>query len=102
MSLAKDMGIKEGDTVALAVVKVVFREALKGNIQAAAQATDRIEGKPTTRVELSGPDGAALAHEVNISSDDLIRELYRIYGCVQDPNTPARHRKPIKDVPLPE
>ena len=42
------------------IVEALIRQALKGRRDALRDIFDRIDGKPTARVELSGPDGDAI------------------------------------------
>lgn len=63
-----------GDIIAL----VQFIEALGGSTKAFKEITDRIEGKATARIELSGPDGGTIPVDAGsridlskLSSDEL-------------------------------
>lgn len=78
--LVKDLGIKQTDTVAIGVAKAVAKEALKGKIPAAKEATDRIEGTPTQRIEHGGIDGESVKIEATIGPADLVEALRKIYG----------------------
>ena len=85
--LTKDLGVKPTDTVADAIGKIVAREALKGKIQAATELANRIEGKPTTRVELLGP-GENGEHSVKFNAADTIEILRAVFGLTE----PATNR----------
>jgi hypothetical protein len=50
----KRAGFKPTDTFGVAIGHAQFLEALKGNTKAFLAIADRIEGKPTQKVELSG------------------------------------------------
>lgn len=52
---------------ALRVVKAMFAAAEAGDVSAARELFDRIEGKPVARTELSGANGAALFPVVAIN-----------------------------------
>lgn len=53
-------------TVADAVMGSLIKEALKGNVRAQQEIITRLDGKPTERVEISGPDGGdvSLSHAI--------------------------------------
>jgi Family of unknown function (DUF5681) len=76
----KDLRIRPTDTVALAIAKIVCREALKGKIDAAKEAADRTEGRSPQRHEVSGPDQAAIQVEAKLSTGDLLGAIAHIYG----------------------
>jgi hypothetical protein len=76
----KDLKINARDPVPLAIAKMVAREALRGKVQAAAELANRVEGTPTQRHELGGPDGMAVKVEAKLSIGDLFGAIREIYG----------------------
>jgi hypothetical protein len=48
----REFGLKPGATVADVVAVCLYREALKGNVQAAKELRESVEGKSVARVEL--------------------------------------------------
>lgn len=67
--------IKENPTALHDVIKALFAEAAAGDVQAARELADRIDGKAVARTELSGANGAALFPVVaitviGVSADD--------------------------------
>lgn len=59
---AKELGseLDDGTTKAEAVARRMVAKAMRGNLAAASEISDRTEGKPTQRNEHSGPDGGAI------------------------------------------
>jgi hypothetical protein len=106
--LTKDLGVKPTDTVAEAIAKMVAREALKGKIRAVAELANRVEGKPTTRIELSGP-GEHGEHTVKLNAADTIEILRAAFGIAEpaknrdaEPGNPGPDRKQSSEaLPLP-
>jgi hypothetical protein len=76
----KDLKVNARDPVPLAIAKMVAREALKGKVAAAAELANRVEGTPTQRHELGGPDGMAVKVEAKLSIGDLFGAIREIYG----------------------
>jgi hypothetical protein len=54
--MVKDLKISPTDSVAIAIAKVVAREALNGKISAAVEIANRVEGVARQRLELTGQD----------------------------------------------
>lgn len=48
---------------ALALAKVLLAKALDGDVKALQLVAERTEGKPSQKVEVSGPDGGAIQGE---------------------------------------
>jgi hypothetical protein len=76
----KDLKVNAKDPVPIAIAKMVAREALKGKVAAAAELANRVEGTPTQRHELGGPDGIAVKVEAKLSIGDLFGAIRTIYG----------------------
>jgi hypothetical protein len=80
----RDLKVNASDPVPLAIAKMVAREALRGKVQAAAELANRIEGTPTQRHELGGPDGLAMKVEAKVSIGDLFGAIRTIYGLEEE------------------
>lgn len=76
----KNLKAKSTDTVPIAVAKELARQAIAGKVQAAAELANRVEGTPTQRHEIGGPDGTAAVVEAKISVGDLFGAIRAIYG----------------------
>jgi hypothetical protein len=72
--------VSSTDTIAECVARIMAREALKGNVNAAKEIADRTDGTPRQTVEISGQDGSAVQVEAHLSATDLIRVLRDIHG----------------------
>lgn len=67
--------LSEGRTIADMFAEVMVAAALRGDVRFVKEVLDRAEGKPTEKVEVSGPDGRAVAVELAFNE-----ALSRIYG----------------------
>jgi Family of unknown function (DUF5681) len=61
--LVKDLKIRANDSVAFAIAKAVAREALGGEIPAAVEIANRVEGIARQRVEVTGENSAPIQIE---------------------------------------
>jgi hypothetical protein len=91
--LVKDLGIKATDSVAMAVAKVVAREALRGKIPAAKELADRVEGTPTQRHDVNLDD---LKVDAKLSTGDLLGAIRAVYGLSEPP---ANAEGPVASIP---
>ena len=80
----RDLKVNASDPVPLAIAKMVAREALKGKVAAAAELANRVEGTPTQRHEVGGPDGLAMKVETKVSIGDLFGAIRTIYGLDEE------------------
>ncbi len=86
--LAKKLGLKKGSTWRDTVAHAILEEAAKGNVRAATEVREAIEGKATQRIELSGEGAENLSQPDNrvdiskLSRDELIayRDILRKAG----------------------
>jgi hypothetical protein len=67
---------KHGRTYGQKIVDAIFAKALTGQISAAEEIGNRVEGRPGTSVALSGPNGAPLI----ASSEELNAEVLTMLG----------------------
>jgi hypothetical protein len=51
---------KEGRTWCEAIAWAMVKKALRGDVRAFAEISDRVDGKPRQSIELSGPEGGAI------------------------------------------
>ena len=86
LRLAK--GATYGDAIALAVAQ----SAIAGDMPAAREMREAIEGKATQRVELTETD---IRVEAKIASGDLIAAIREIYGLGPRPPVDDRGRTPV-------
>ncbi len=99
-----DLQIDPTDSVPLAMAKAAAREAIQGKIPALAEIANRVEGTPTQRHEVSGPEGKPL-----LDLESAARLIDQFYGLdansASDQQTPAlpvsesvdRRQLPAKD-----
>lgn len=74
-----DLQINPTDSVPLAMAKAAAREAIQGKIPAIAEIANRVEGTPTQRHEVSGPEGKPLLDLE--SAAQLIDQFYGLDGA---------------------
>jgi hypothetical protein len=84
-----ELGVLPTDSVARATAKSVARQALKGNISAAAEAANRAEGTPRQRPEVSavGPQEVVwkvVFQEKEITNPDALRGAHLKRSSDQD------------------
>jgi Family of unknown function (DUF5681) len=86
-----ELGFKRTDPAPVAVVKAMFRAAIKGKVSAFAELANRLEGRPGQRMEFENVPGTALqvSSKIEVSSDDLVRTIREIYG-LNDPESEKR------------
>jgi hypothetical protein len=79
-----DLRVCRTDQVPIAIAKKLARQAIGGRVRAAAELANRVEGTPTQRHEIGGPDGTAARVEANLSIDNLFGAIRVIYGLDPD------------------
>lgn len=80
-----DLQINPTDSVPLAMAKAAAREAIKGKIPAIAEISNRVEGTPTQRHEVSGPEGKPL-----LDLESTARLIDQFYGLDGNPASPKQ------------
>lgn len=70
----------------------IIAKALSGDIPAVREILDRLEGKTTTKVEVTGKDGQPIESNQSISISAINQRLSEFIG----------ERKDVSDPPLPE
>jgi hypothetical protein len=88
MTVAEIAIFSLSDTGPIAAVKALFREGIKGNVQAFAELANRLEGRPAQRMQYGDVPDATIPVEskVKVGSRDLVQTLREIYG-LNDPES---------------
>jgi hypothetical protein len=86
--LAEKMPDKDERTIAEAIAEKLCDEALNGNVQAAREIADRVEGKPKQHIsasaDLSMFDWLGLARQFGLSEKQVLEEARRLLEGVGD------------------
>lgn len=70
-------GDKEGRTYADLIAEQTVKQAIKGNIRAAQEVTDRCEGKAMQGIELTGRDGTPVEY-LHLTPEERDAEIARL------------------------
>ena len=62
--VVKKIGIKSDKTIKQSIIAAMIREAMTGNLQAAKELIDRVDGKVTEKIDVKNSHGVVVFEEI--------------------------------------